>query len=84
VAVFAFDNSSNHAAFRKDALVASRMNLNPGGKQPIMRNTYFGPNNQLQSMVFSETHHVENFVVNLEELNRNYWSVENGHLEDWD
>ncbi|CAB4429755.1 unnamed protein product [Rhizophagus irregularis] len=36
---------SNHAAFSKDALVASQMNLNPGGKQPVMRNTYFGPNN---------------------------------------
>jgi hypothetical protein len=59
VAVFAYDNSSNHAAFRKDALVASQMNLNPGGKQLIMRNTYFGPNNQLQSMVFPETHHDE-------------------------
>ncbi|POG61994.1 hypothetical protein GLOIN_2v1785920 [Rhizophagus irregularis DAOM 181602=DAOM 197198] len=57
VAVFAFDNSSNHAAFSKDALVASRMNLNPGGKQPVMRNTYFGPNNQLQSMVFPTTHY---------------------------
>ncbi|GBC50571.2 uncharacterized protein OCT59_001487 [Rhizophagus irregularis] len=59
VAVFAFDNSSNHAAFSKDALVASRMNLNPGGKQPVMRNTYFGPNNQLQSMVFPTTHYDE-------------------------
>ncbi|GES96660.1 hypothetical protein RCL_jg14675.t1 [Rhizophagus clarus] len=36
VAVFAFDNSSNHAAFSKDALVANRMNLNPGGKQPVI------------------------------------------------
>ncbi|GBB90989.1 hypothetical protein RclHR1_18070004 [Rhizophagus clarus] len=36
VAVFAFDNSSNHAAFSKDALVVNRMNLNLGGKQPII------------------------------------------------
>src|SRR6266540_2049834 len=57
VAVFAFDNSSNHAAFSKDALVASQMNLNSGSKQPIMRNTYFGPNNQLQSIVFPITHY---------------------------
>ena len=55
-AVFAFDNSSNHAAFSKDALLASKMNLSPGGKQPIMHNTFFGPNNQLQSMVFLTTH----------------------------
>src|SRR6266545_5960693 len=32
------------------------MNLNPGGKQPIMHDTYFGPNQQLQSMVFSANH----------------------------
>ncbi|CAG8770341.1 14203_t:CDS:2, partial [Rhizophagus irregularis] len=59
IAVFAFDNISNHTAFSKDALVASRMNLNPGGKQPVMRNTYFGPNNQLQTMVFPITYHDE-------------------------
>ena len=35
-AVFAFDNSTNHAAYGKDALVAKIMNLGPGGKQPIM------------------------------------------------
>ncbi|GES93332.1 hypothetical protein RCL_jg21131.t1 [Rhizophagus clarus] len=51
IALFAFDNSSNHAAFKSDALVASRMNLKPGGKQPKMRNTIFGPSNQHQSMV---------------------------------
>ncbi|CAG8724465.1 10503_t:CDS:2, partial [Cetraspora pellucida] len=52
--VFAFDNSSNHGAFSKDALIASKINLDPGGKQPIMHDTYFGENNQLQSMVFPE------------------------------
>ena len=51
IALFAFDNSSNHAAFKSDALVASRMNLKPGGKQPKMRDTVFGLNNQHQSMV---------------------------------
>ena len=56
VAVFAFDNNSNHAAFSKDALIANRMNLGPGGKQPIMRDTYFKLDNQLQSMVFSATY----------------------------
>ena len=35
------------------------MNLNPGGKQLIMHDTYFGPNQQPQSMVFSATHHNE-------------------------
>ena len=51
IALFAFDNSSNHVAYRSDALVASKMNLKPGGKQPKMKDTVFGPDNQHQSMV---------------------------------
>lgn len=51
VAVFAFDNSSGHACKGKDALVANRMNLRPGGKQLAMRNTKWGDGIQ-QSMVF--------------------------------
>ena len=31
LALFAFDNASNHYTFSEDALVAKRMNLNPGG-----------------------------------------------------
>ena len=50
-AIFAFDNSSGHAAFAEDALVASRMNLNPGGAQPKMHSTTFA--NKTQHMVFS-------------------------------
>ena len=51
IALFAFDNSSNHAAYRSDALVVSKMNLKPGGKQPKMKDTVFGPDNKHQSMV---------------------------------
>src|SRR5256886_3126380 len=51
IGLFAFDNSSNHAAFRPNALVASKMNLKPGGKQLKMKDTVFGLNNQHQSMV---------------------------------
>ena len=50
IAVFAFDNSSSHAKLADDTLNAANMNLNPGGKQPIMRDTIF--NGQVQSMVF--------------------------------
>ncbi|CAJ0633494.1 10405_t:CDS:2 [Entrophospora sp. SA101] len=53
-ALFAFDNSTNHGSYKSDALVASRMNLNPGGKQPKMKDTVFGPNNIFQSMVFED------------------------------
>lgn len=37
IAVFLFDNSSNHCAFAQDALLCSRMNLYSGGKQPLLR-----------------------------------------------
>ena len=39
VAIFAFDQSSNHTSYAKDALIASKMNLSSGGKQPKMHNT---------------------------------------------
>jgi hypothetical protein len=35
-ALFAFDNLSNQSSFAPDALLASRMNLFPGGKKPKM------------------------------------------------
>jgi hypothetical protein len=54
IGVFAFDNSSAHAAFAADALNARAMNVNPGGKQPKMRDTMF--NGQVQSMVFPDDH----------------------------
>jgi len=41
IAVFAFDNSSGHACKAPNALVASRMNLGPGGKQREMHTTSF-------------------------------------------
>ena len=53
IAIFAFDNSSNHAAFLSDALLANKMNLFPGGKQPAMRSTTWGDNNQ-QDMCFPD------------------------------
>ena len=45
-----FDQSSGHNGFASDALVASRMNVKPGGKQPIMHDTV-KPNGDLQTMV---------------------------------
>jgi len=54
IAVFPFDNSSGYACKAEVALVASRMNLNPGGKQPLIRDTTFtftGPGYPLRSPV---------------------------------
>ncbi|KZT49999.1 hypothetical protein CALCODRAFT_539190 [Calocera cornea HHB12733] len=36
-ALFIFDNSSGHCAYALDALLAQSINLNAGGKQPVMR-----------------------------------------------
>src|SRR3954471_14368542 len=54
IAVFAFDNSSSHAKLADDTLNVANMNLNPGGKQSIMRDTVF--NGQIQTMVFPSDH----------------------------
>ena len=40
--VFIFDNSSGHSVYADDALVSSRMNVGPGGKNvPIMREGWY-------------------------------------------
>lgn len=52
--LFAFDNASNHCSFAADALVASKMNLNPGGSQPLMRQGYIHSRQHSQSMVFPD------------------------------
>jgi len=54
IAVFAFDNSSGHACKAPNALVAQRMNLGPGGKQPVIQDTefYSADGRHHQSMVF--------------------------------
>ena len=44
--VFVFDHSSCHGAYAEDALNASRMNAKPGGKQPLMHDTFWKGNPQ--------------------------------------
>ena len=56
-AVWAFDQSSGHTALADDALNAKRPNLNPGGKQPCMRNTVY--NGVHQKLVFDSGPHKE-------------------------
>ncbi|RGB22313.1 hypothetical protein C1646_594033, partial [Rhizophagus diaphanus] len=48
VGVFAFDNTTSHAAYAEDALIASRMNLKPDGKGKF-RNGLM-PDRSVQSM----------------------------------
>ena len=39
--VFLFDQSSGHTAYDSDSLQVARMNVNPGGGQPAMRDTTY-------------------------------------------
>lgn len=52
------DNSQGHLAYSTDALVASRMNVNPGGKQARMHDTWFMQDGQriTQAMVYPADH----------------------------
>lgn len=55
-ACFLFDNSSNHGLFAEDALVAGRINLNSGGKQPVMRDGWYveGSGNKVTQRMWFE------------------------------
>ncbi|KAI4293703.1 hypothetical protein K525DRAFT_181665, partial [Schizophyllum commune Loenen D] len=57
-AVFLIDNSQGHSAYSTDALLATRMNLKPGGKQARMRNGWFMRDGKkvIQSMIFPASH----------------------------
>lgn len=57
-ALFAFDNASNHCCFASDALLASKMNRNPGGSQPHMREGFIHSKGLPQSMLFSQNHQI--------------------------
>ena len=50
----AFDNASNHCAYALDALIATKMNLGPGGKQPVLRDGWDHAQNLAHPMVFSQ------------------------------
>ena len=52
------DNSQGHSAYSTDALLASRMNLRPGGKQARMKDGWFTRNGQkvVQPMIFPVAH----------------------------
>lgn len=56
IGLWAFDNATNHSAFAKDALLVRKMNVGPGGKQPVMRSTTL-EDGTVQEMVFPLDHH---------------------------
>ena len=51
---FVFDQAKTHTAYTADALIASRMNKNPGGAQPVMRVSPFIVNGAPQRMVLPD------------------------------
>jgi hypothetical protein len=50
VGVFAFDNATSHSCFANDALIATRMNLNPGGSDKYTFRDGVMPDGQPQKM----------------------------------
>jgi hypothetical protein len=57
-ALFLIDNSQGHSAYAEDALLTSRMNVNPGGKQAHMRDGWYDHDGRTvsQSMVYPSDH----------------------------
>ncbi|CAG8677245.1 13175_t:CDS:2 [Cetraspora pellucida] len=52
--VWVFDNATSHTIIAPNALVASKMNLYPDGKQSEMKNTIW--NSEMQMMIYSDNH----------------------------
>ena len=88
--IFRFDNSSNHKKFASDALNVQKMNVNSGGKQPVMHPTWFvgADGLEYQSMVTEEGEPkglqmvleergvcCDGFTLNHENPNMNYRTV---------
>lgn len=57
-ALIMVDNSQGHSAYAENALLTSRMNLRPGGKQAYMRDGWFvqGDKRVVQQMTFPSDH----------------------------
>jgi hypothetical protein len=55
-ALIVVDNSQGHSAYAEDALLVSRTNVNPGGKQARMRDGWFIKDGQktAQQMIFPQ------------------------------
>jgi hypothetical protein len=57
-ALIVVDHSQGHSAYSEDALVVSRMNVRPGGKQALMKSTWYIRDSERveQSMVYPPDH----------------------------
>ena len=59
VAVFAFDNASNHSCFAEDALRGAGLNKTPGGSERRMREGFNHHKGRPHAMQFSDNYHRE-------------------------
>jgi hypothetical protein len=80
VAIFCFEQSTNHNAMAADALIATRMNLSSGGAQPKMRDGWYineDGNKIMQSMVFPDNHKLKGKPKGIKQVltERNLWPV---------
>jgi hypothetical protein len=57
-ALFALHNSLNHSLFAPDALIALRIILFPGGKQPNVLNELKYQKHLPQSMIFDDSYQI--------------------------
>ena len=82
-ALFLIDNSQGHSAYVEDALLVSKMNLNPGKKHPEpMRDGWYYQNGQkvVQSM-FSDAQHKQPKGIKLVLTECGLWPKKGLHLE---
>ena len=80
IGVFCFDQSTNHNAMAVDALIATRMNLSPGGVQPKMRDGwYINEHGEkcVQSMIFPDNHQLKEKPKGIKQVlkERNLWPM---------
>ena len=73
------DNNSNHAAFLSYALLANKMNLFSGEKQPAMQSTTWEDNNQ-QDMCFPDDYFDEKLRKKPKGINKYFSKEENGGI----
>ncbi|KAG1569197.1 hypothetical protein G6F50_006604 [Rhizopus delemar] len=84
VAVFLFDNSSNHGAFADDALVASRMTLNEK-PWPLSEKFQFRDTSVLEEVIINSVHVFELYHKYHCECNwiEMYWGVAKREARDY-
>lgn len=56
-ALFTFDNAANHTLFAKNAILAKKINLRVGRKQPWMKNSFNNATQKIYPTVFLEDYY---------------------------